>query len=310
MTTSLIITTFNEEAVLADLLESILLQTVMPAEVIIVDGGSTDGTVAICRSFVGAFIENSSRLEIIESPGANIAYGRNLGINKAKSPIVAVTDAGCKLKRNWLEIITEPIKNNFADFVGGGYEPIAPTKFQRILAKLTVYNQIPENFLPSSRSIAFTKQLWVKAGGYPEYLNWGEDTCFNKQCLQKGARYIVAPEAVVFWEVRKNLRQVIKQFYRYALGDGLALRFSKSMFVVQLIYWTCISLTLTGHFIIALAIFGLFHITFLVRKIGLFSENFLYGFMLQVVIQSSRFCGYISGLIKRLFCRNSFKHAN
>ncbi len=76
--------------------------------------------------------------------------------------------------------------------------------------------------MPSSRSVAFRKDIWEKAGGYPEWLAIGEDMYFNFRVLDTGARRAFAPGAMVRWRLRPDLPSTLRQYFRYARGDGRA----------------------------------------------------------------------------------------
>src|SRR5260370_23673698 len=117
---SLIMTVRNEAATLPGLFESLLRQTVMPAEIVIVDGGSTDGTPDIARKYGDAL-----PIRVIEKPGANISKGRNAAIEAAKYPIIAVTDAGVRLDPVWLEGLVTPLMDESCeiDVVSGFFVP-------------------------------------------------------------------------------------------------------------------------------------------------------------------------------------------
>jgi hypothetical protein len=82
----------------------------------------------------------------------------------------------------------------------------------------------PQRFLPSSRSVAFTKTAWAKAGGYPEWLDYCEDLLFdfaiNAQRSDQPTAFEWAPDALVYFRPRPNLRSFWTQYYRYARGDG------------------------------------------------------------------------------------------
>jgi len=224
----MIMTTFNEAGNIGGLLADLPAQTRRPDELLVVDGGSTDGTVEAVESHRESLAAAGIALDVRVHPGVNIAAGRNIAVSEARHEVICVTDAGCRLDRSWCERITRPLLAGEADLVGGFFRPVAHTRFQRVLAGLTVAATPPRGFLPSSRSIAFTREIWRKAGAYPEWLPWGEDTLFNERCLEAGARYVVAGDAIVHWEVRPTLGAALRQFYRYAWGDGRRLRASVS----------------------------------------------------------------------------------
>lgn len=226
MKTSLVITVFNEEKTIERLLESLSKQTKKPEEIIFVDGGSADGTVGKLQESSFKFQKKDIKLKILIKPGATIAQGRNLGIREAKGEIIAMTDAGCWVHPDWFEKITAPFKDKEVEIVAGFYRMTGETIFQKCLAcylgvlpgKLN-----PSNFMPSARSMAFKKEIWQKIGGFDENLErCGEDTLFNYQAKQLGARFLTVENALVDWEMPRTWREAVKKFYNYAKGDGQA----------------------------------------------------------------------------------------
>jgi len=80
----------------------------------------------------------------------------------------------------------------------------------------------PDTFLPSSRSVAFLKSSWEAAGRYPEWLDYCEDLIFDFRLRNETGNFAFAPQAIVYFRPRSTLPAFIKQYYRYARGDGKA----------------------------------------------------------------------------------------
>ena len=219
---SLIFTVRNEEAALPALLTSLAAQERPPDEVVIADGGSTDGTVPLLRAFAAA----RRHVSLLELPDANIAEGRNAAIRAATGDIIAVTDAGVSLPRYWLAELARPLENcPEVDMVGGYSRPDPRTRFEELLAAATlplVSEVREESYLASSRSVAFRRELWEKAGGYPEWLDYCEDVVFDLNCKAVGTRVAFQPAASARFRPRPHLRAFFLQYYRYARGDGKA----------------------------------------------------------------------------------------
>lgn len=230
MHVSVIATVFNERASIERLLDSLAAQTRRPDEVVICDGGSSDGTAAAIRAYAARHADRLPNLCVIDAPGANISRGRNLAIAAAQGPIIAVTDAGVRLEPTWLEKLIEPWTHAPGTHaVAGFFTPDANGVFQVAMAStvLPLRNDInPDRFLPSSRSVAFTKAAWAQAGGYPEWLDYCEDLIFdfaiNAQTPERPSGFVWAPDALVHFRPRTSLRSFWLQYYRYARGDGKA----------------------------------------------------------------------------------------
>jgi len=219
---SVILTTRNEEKSIGGCLDSLVKQKGL-GEVVIADAQSTDRTVKIIRE---SNYYHKLPIRLFIKPGLSISQGRNLAISKAKGKIIAVTDAGCKADRNWLEEITKPFKEKSnVQAVSGFFKPWAESLFQKYLAAVTIpilSNIKPDKFLPSSRSIAFQKLLWQKVGGYPEWVSICEDLLFDIKIRKEGVLFKFSPKALVCWKPRRNIPQFFRQYYMYAKGDGHA----------------------------------------------------------------------------------------
>ncbi len=218
---SLILTTLNEAAAIALFLDGVRNGSVLPAEVVVCDGGSTDDTVALLRR-----AEQDLPLRVLEEAGASIARGRNIAIAAANYDVLAITDAGCRLDEEWLERITAPLLEDTAiDAVGGGYTLEGRRLVQRLTAAGTLPLQAnaPDTFLPSSRSFAVRKDSLLRAGGYPEQLSFaGEDTALCLRMKDMGMRFATRWDALVHWELRPTMRSFLRQYYLYGVGDGEA----------------------------------------------------------------------------------------
>lgn len=219
---SLVCTVLNEAGTVGALMESIAAQSVRPREVIVVDGGSRDGTQLHVEWWHGRL---GCPLRLIERPGVNIATGRNIGIAAARAPTIAVTDAGVRLDEHWLERLYAPFTDPEIAVCGGFFVPDARTPFETAMGAtvLPAVGEIaPSRFLPSSRSVAFRKAAWSAVGGYPEWLDYCEDLVFDLALRERGAQFAFVPEATVHFRPRGGLRSYWRQYFRYARGDGKA----------------------------------------------------------------------------------------
>ena len=198
-------------------LASLAAQTRMPDEVVIVDGGSSDDTAARFRA--------DDAVTVIEAPGTNIAAGRNVALAHATHDVIAATDADCELDPGWLEAVVAPIEDG-ADVAAGFYQPIVDGFLQSCMAAvnlpLDASEVDPARFMPSARSVAYRREAIDAVGGYPEWLDIGEDMWVNHRWRELGMDVRFAPDAVVRWTLRPDLRSTWLQYYRYGRGDAQA----------------------------------------------------------------------------------------
>jgi glycosyltransferase involved in cell wall biosynthesis len=198
-------------------LASLGAQTRAPDEVVIVDGGSVDGTAE-------AYARGDGVSMLLE-PCANISRGRNIAIGSATHDVIAVTDADCELDPGWLEAVVAPIEAG-ADVAMGWYEPVVDTAFERCVAAVNLplgADEVdPATFNPSARSVAFRRGSIDAVGGYPEWLAIGEDMWVDQRWRELGMDMRFAPDAVVRWRLRGDLASTWRQYFRYARGDAQA----------------------------------------------------------------------------------------
>jgi glycosyltransferase involved in cell wall biosynthesis len=220
MRVSVILTVLNEAASIHSLLDSLLAQSRPADEVVVADGGSRDGTLAALAAYAGRL-----PLTVIQAPGANISQGRNAAIRAAQGDVIAVTDAGVRCQPDWLACLTEPFQQPAVMAVAGFFRPDPHTVLETAMGA-TVLPEArdvnPQTYLPSSRSVAFRREVWERVGGYPEWLDFSEDVIFDLNVRAHFGPFEFVPQALVNFRPRGSLRALARQYYLYARGDGKA----------------------------------------------------------------------------------------
>jgi glycosyltransferase involved in cell wall biosynthesis len=213
---SLVVPIRNETDSLAMLVESIRGQTRLPDEVILVDGGSTDATVALARRLTA----DDPRFRIIESGPATPGRGRNVGIAAATHEWIALTDAGIRLEPDWLERLLERAQREPSlDVVYGNFEPLGHTFFQRCAALAYCPARQPReegrSRGPSTASMLLRRSVCERVGGFPDR-RAAEDLIFFERTAAAGCSIGWAPKATVWWQLQPNLSRTFKRFCLYS----------------------------------------------------------------------------------------------
>lgn len=218
MGVSIVATVLNEEELIASFLESLLSQSKKTSEIVVVDGGSTDKTSELIR-----FYQLKHPVIKFYTKKGSRTIGRNFAVDKARSSIIAFTDAGCVADKSWLEKITAPLKDKSVDIVAGFYEMVGDNSLHKSMAPFLgkMPDQFNDKFMPSTRSIAFRKRAWKKLGGFQGgETNTAEDTIFNYNAVKSGLKIVKAKDAIVYWQMPKTIGEFFKKISSYAEWDA------------------------------------------------------------------------------------------
>lgn len=109
---SIIIPAFNAEKFLGEAIRSCLGQTLPPAEILVIDDGSTDGTSAVCHSFGQAVT-----CQHIENGG--VSRARNIGARQASGAALVFLDADDRLLPHALESLSKTLEDSGAGMAYG-----------------------------------------------------------------------------------------------------------------------------------------------------------------------------------------------
>lgn len=222
---SLIATVLDERPSLDAWLAGIDRQTCAPDEVIIVDGGSTDGTWERLEDW-----RPPLAVTLVRVPAASISHGRNVAIERARGDIVVVTDAGTIAEPEWIALLVAAFGDPDVDVASGFFTPVAERWWDRALAAATLpdVDEIDgARFQPSSRSVAFRRSWYLAGVRYPEWLDYCEDLVWDLALRRAGARFRFVQDARVQFRVRPTPAAFARQYYRYARGDGKAGLFAR-----------------------------------------------------------------------------------
>ncbi|MCS7231444.1 MAG: glycosyltransferase [Elusimicrobiota bacterium] len=220
-------------------------------EVIYVDGGSTDKTLEILKSWKE---KNLFQMIVIElknckSPGE----ARNKALEIAKGEYVLFTDADCVVKNDWIKQIISPFeKDEKIGIVGGEIHTLTVEdgndieKYLEFIKFLSVngrcnikkegYFPDIKNFLPhevngnihssffATANLAVKKDALLKIGNKFWDEITGEDVDFNIRINKQGYKLYFMPSAIVYHIHRANLKQFRKQLYGYGYGHPLLIK--------------------------------------------------------------------------------------
>lgn len=127
MKTSIIIPTYCRPSDLFELFDSILRQTVMPSEVLVVDDSPTTVIRKVCEDYEAKFDDAGTKLVYVKNPRErSVTIARNLGAKMSRGDIVLFFDSDLILYPDYLERIIETF-NTYPEALGvGGFMVLPP----------------------------------------------------------------------------------------------------------------------------------------------------------------------------------------
>lgn len=212
---SIIIRAYNEEKHIGRLLEGIRQQTVKDVEIILVDSGSSDGTVPIAESF-GA--------QIVRIPATEFTFGRslNLGIRAATRERIVIASAHVyPVYPDWLESLLRPFEDENVGLTYGKQRGPATAQF----SEQQIYHRwYPDASQPrqatafcNNANAAIRKSLWEE-NPYDEMLTGLEDLAWAKWAKEEGYDIAYVAEAEIIHVHNETPQGVFNRYRREAMA--------------------------------------------------------------------------------------------
>lgn len=175
---SVIVPLYNKEAYVRRTLESVIAQTYKDFECIVIDDGSTDGSLDVVQSLD---IEDC-KLGIISQANAGVAAARNNGVAKSHGEYVCFLDADDWWEPSFLEEMDQLIRDYpDAGLYATNYVYYKPGKTRVALQLERGYMNYPEAYLHSafmpvtSITTCMSRKVYDEMGGFPVGIKLGED---------------------------------------------------------------------------------------------------------------------------------------
>ena len=190
-------------------------------ELIIIDGGSVDGT----RSIVLNQIKNHSNIHLINNPHKYVPHALNIGIRCSKGEYIARLDVHTEYPENYLEICIDLLKTTKADNVGGTLISLGSSKKGRAISYCMssifgVGNSIPrirlfDGFVDAVAFGFWARSSFDKYGLFNESLIKNQDEEHNFRIKEMGGKIYQSSALLTKYFVRENFFDLVKQMYNY-----------------------------------------------------------------------------------------------
>lgn len=221
---------YNESDWIDQLLEFVTTATVQPAEVFLIDGGSTDDTVYKIKNWQARY----SHIHLLHNPHRYVPHALNLAIPKCSGDIIIRLDAHTKYAKDYFEQILKTLENTDANIVGGPMRPVGLLPFQDAVAIATCdsfgvgnsafHFEKKAGYVDSVYLGAWKRDIFDKIGLFDEVLVRNQDDEFHYRARASGFKIYLNPSIRSYYYPRTSATKLFKQYYQYGLYKPLVLR--------------------------------------------------------------------------------------
>ncbi len=223
---SVVMPCFNEEAFIADALNSLVDDYVRQnAEFLVPDGGSTDAT----RDIVNAFASTHGLpLRLLDNKMRYQVFGLNLAIAAARGEIILRADAHSLFPPGYVRECVETLQKTGAAGVGGVMRPLGKTAVQKAIA-LAMRHPLGvgnakfhlgrySGYADTVYLGTYPKAIFDEVGLFDSRCRTNEDAELNLRIRQHGKRVYLNGGLEVTYFPRKSLGALAVQYFRYGRG--------------------------------------------------------------------------------------------
>lgn len=223
---SVVIPTLQEGKYIRRCLDSLSNQSYPHYEIIVVDGGSTDDTVAIAQEF-GA--------RIIHAPGSTVVTARQFGVESAVGTIIVGADADTFYPATYIvHVLADFARDPRIVAVGGigVFEPEPRWCYQIWIATYFVYTTIyrltGNVVYVAASNFAYTKAAFEQVGGYTKYLEVGGDELDILRKLKQAGTILHDTQLIVYPSSRRARYGFFSYYWRFGIfGYGVGYLLSR-----------------------------------------------------------------------------------
>ncbi len=202
-TVSVIIPCYNQALLIAETINSVLVSTYLPIEIIIVDDGSTDNSLEVINKLAG----QNPIIQVFKQENSGPSVARNYAIKKARGTFILPLDGDDLISPNYIEKAIDTFKNDSGvKVVYCEAEKFGAKTGRWKLKPFSLENLAKDNMI--FVSAFYRKEDWEACGGYPEDLRWvSEDWVFWIAMLKNGGKVVKLPFTGFYYRISPNSRR-------------------------------------------------------------------------------------------------------
>jgi glycosyltransferase involved in cell wall biosynthesis len=221
---SVVVPARNEENSIGATLCALRRQDYPTLQIIVVDGGSTDGTVEVVRRQMA----EDPRIELLSNPRQVIPAALNIALAAARGRWLVRMDAHSTVDERYVSTAVARLREGCWGGVGGRKDGVGSTPAGRAIAAAlgsrfgvggSLYHygteERPVDHIPFG---AYPTELVRRLGGWDERLVANEDFEFDYRVRRSGEVLLFDPQLRISWETRQTVRSLFRQYRRYGAG--------------------------------------------------------------------------------------------
>ena len=226
--------TYNESEYIEKILKFFINAEPADKELLIIDGGSNDGT----KDILNEWTKKYSNIHLLENENRYVPYALNIGIKNSNGDPIIRLDAHTEYAEDYFEKIIKTFSETGADIVGGPMHAVGKTNFQIAVAKASstvfgvgdskIHNVEYRGESDHVYLGAWRRKLFDEIGYFDERLKRNQDDEFHYRAKSLGKMIYLNPEIKSYYYPRNSISKLISQYFQYGLFKPIVLRKIKS----------------------------------------------------------------------------------
>jgi glycosyltransferase involved in cell wall biosynthesis len=312
MKLSVICPTYNEIFFIDKLIDQLCYDDGLEKEILVTDGGSTDGT----RERITSLMSKYSNLKLIDNPGRTSTKAFNTAFKLSTGKYIAFVGAHAEYNKSYFTSGINCLDKDECDVAGGPLNQDGKSAKGKAIAlvmssKLGVGNtefrtESKKMYVESVAFAIYKREVVEQCGLMDETLPVNQDDEFHYRIRKMGKRILMIPEMSATYFVRNSYSKLYSQYFRYGLYKPAVLKkVSGAMrlrHVIPALFATyVITLPLSFFYLLWLIPFGLYLLLIIFRSLS-FDVDWkirLLSMPVFPIIHFSYGIGFLSGIFRR-----------